>query len=404
MVSFVIENFNYFDLSKETCPKKVSSHHVAKSAGTADDMMDDDDEDTYADGPKDVVDHIVSKTSKMEQDVTNKIEDSVREVREKFPPLPWTKNKGASLLQADACVLTRRSLKATKARTKKCETVMDVFRDAIKEVVMDIITCMSITLGEVKEYQFAPPPGIASAPSATVQLIQPQSTAFLRGVAPAPAVPQVSHGLPGSSDVEIMVSFSPGEAVGGGQSINVDVGILSISGASVDHLQGFGDLLQKAIASGALAKEIEQALQIITGVAAKLGGFKLARKKVAPFNMAKCEGHVKSIITQFSKTYTKERVPMALYNECTNFVTKLSFSHDRVLDPRDTRACKETTASFAKHWKFGEKAEDYDFEFMCKRACEAKFGENASMCKAPGAGPAPGPASAPSPAVAKESL
>ena len=27
---------------------------------------------------------------------------------------------------------------------------------------------------------------------------------------------------------------------------------------------------------------------------------------------------------------------MALYNECTNFLTKMSFSHDYVLDPQDT--------------------------------------------------------------------
>jgi hypothetical protein len=407
MVSFEIHNIDYNDLSEQTCPKKTVSHGAGSSGVDYDDDTDDDGED---EGPKDVIDHVMSGTKKLDKDMTKGIKNGVDGVREKIPPLPWMEKGGALLQQANACVLTRRTLKATRARSKHCETVMEVFRRAIKEVVTDIITCMSITPAEekkIEEYELALPPGIAAAPAAATSFklhkhkkrgLRHRSTAFLDSSAPAPApmapVPQALVG----SNVEIMVSFMPGESIGMGKSIIVDVGVMSLAaGGSVDHLKGFEDLLNKAIASGALAKEIEQALQLITGIAPKIDGFVLKHEKFAPFNMTKCEGHVKSIVKQFAKTYTKERVPMALYNECTNFMTKISFSNDRILDQRDTQACKETTASFAKHWKFGEKAADYDFMFMCRRACQAKFGELAQMCQVPG-GPGPAPAPVPAPA------
>merc|ERR1719478_1074615 len=87
----------------------------------------------------------------------------------------------------------------------------------------------------------------------------------------------------------------------------------------------------------------------------KLGKIKMKAKPVEAWNVKKCEGHVKSIVENFALYYTRERVPEALFNECTNFMTRMSFSHDYVLDRMDTFFCRKTTAQFAKHWNFGEK-------------------------------------------------
>merc|ERR1719253_696785 len=83
-----------------------------------------------------------------------------------------------------------------------------------------------------------------------------------------------------------------------------------------------------------------------------VGGFKLKQKVIEQWDVRKCEKHIKDLVDVFAVHYTREQVPMALYNECTNFMTKLSFSHDYILDPLDTKRCRQATVKFATHWNF----------------------------------------------------
>jgi len=139
-------------------------------------------------------------------------------------------------------------------------------------------------------------------------------------------------------------------------------------------------IIERALKLGFLKKELKAGLAIVSGIWPKLGKVKVETVAVESWDVPTCEGHVKNIVQQFSHHYTREQVPMAMFNECTNFMTRISFSNDHVLDPVDTLVCRKTTATFAKHWNYGEKAKDEDFQLMCVTACEAKFGKKAPRC------------------------
>jgi hypothetical protein len=179
----------------------------------------------------------------------------------------------------------------------------------------------------------------------------------------------------------IFVTFQPGRDIGAGRkSIKVIVTFTDTPRNGIDDLAEAQATIQQSVADGTFKKELAKATYAVTGFKPKISKPLLDQVKIEQWDVQKCESHVKAIVGAFSKHYTREQVPMALYNECTNFMTRISFSHDHVLDRMDTLACRKTTAKFAKHWQFGENAKNDDFEHMCLRACEGKFGKNAPQC------------------------
>jgi len=181
-------------------------------------------------------------------------------------------------------------------------------------------------------------------------------------------------------DVRVFVTFSPGREMDGGRSTIVEIAFLDTPLNGIDDMAMAMPLIEQSLKSGIFHKQVKKALHAVTGIKAKIGKIELGMKMIEAFEVNKCEEHIKGIVTQFGLHYTRNQVPMALYNECTNFMTRMSFSHDYVLDPLDTIRCRKTTAKFAKHWDGGQKAEDTDFADMCVQACEAKYGRNAPRC------------------------
>lgn len=390
-VTFEIKNYNYYDLSKQTCPETVKTINRSPTAskGSAEESAESDKQKVKPPDATKVIDEIHEHA----KDIGEHFEAGAEK------PLPWMEKKGgASMLQTNACNIQRNIGASLKTKSDKCETVMDVLRAAIKEVTKEVILC---TL-----HSHSRPPAPAPVPSLQASvpggLHALPAAAFLQK-APAPAPAASLSPASAEPEVAIFVTFAPGKEMGPGRSMIVHITLTDTPGNGIDDVAMAKELIENAVRSSVFATEIKTALAIVTGIMPKLSKVALQAKAVEQWDVKKCEGHVKGIVHQFSHTYTREQVPMALYNECTNFITKMSFSHDYVLDRMDTMACRETTARFAKHWDFGE-AKDEDFGPMCTRACEAKFGKGAPQCivpseaPAPAAAPGPAPGPAPSPA------
>jgi len=431
-ITFEIMNFNYFDLTKVTCPKKVKfpkskAKAINKKAGKGSKK-----------GPafKDPLAHLdkalptIKAGDVPEPNVTKAIHhvhghsDAIAKEVQKVDDFgkgvsgkpPWMEKKGkkekakakdgddddeggASMLQVAACAPMP---DLAEAKSEECTTVMDVLRDAIKETVRGIIDCLyaqSLAAGPAG----APGPSPAGAATLPVSALPaapagvsglvplpPQAAAaagvFLqnRALAPAPALaagpapaPIAKATMP---EVKIFVTFSPGREMEGGRSTIAEIAFLDTPKNGLNDVAMVMPLVGSALESGLLKKQVKKALKKVTGIKPKLHKVELKTKVIEQWDVVKCEEHIKGIVQQFTLHYTRNQVPMALYNECTNFMTKMSFSHDYVLDPQDTVRCRRATAKFASHWGFGENAKNSDFEDMCIKACEAKYGRNAPTC------------------------
>lgn len=483
-ISFEIKNFNYYDLTKVTCPKKVKVHKAkgkkgpkAKKVGKKgplDPFGGLDDLTIRADdmqGPNvgKAVDEIHDHSENINKQVEEGLEDSAEAINdaevkppevaikpaEVKPPWPTKGEKkeppkfatqaekdayygkgakkekppkfnsqaekdafykkeppkfntqadknayyGKSFLQVEtgACAAMP---DLTETKSTECTTVQDVLTTAIKETVNNVIQCLylqsqQIVIGapgaapapaaDSGELVYSLP-GLPAAPAGVSGLIPlPVQVAFLQNriAAPAPAAAPGAAG-PGEAgpvlpEVKMFVTFSPGQELEGGRSTMVEIAFLDTPSNALNDVAMAIPMVEKALEAGLLKKQIKKAIHAVTGFKPKLHGMGMEMKPIVQWEVGKCESHIKKLVGQFTLHYTRNQVPMALYNECTNFLTKMSFSHDYVLDPQDTVRCRKATAKFAKHWDYGANAEDSDFADMCHQACEAKYGRNAPKC------------------------
>lgn len=419
-MSFEIKNYNYYDLTKETCPetqeqeeREVSSSKKTSKgqktsgmpnwnkamkdfsagvdsvgediSGDAQKMkvggkpqpppwMEKKDERHVQSGEKEVIrsHHPDSKVAGVDN-MANEMEDHAENLRvgEKPPPPPWMdkeNHKPLNLLEAGACVIEHKDLAAIHSKSDACTTVMEVFRSTIKEVVRDVVKCTSKTTG--LGGAAAPIPATSSSPAAFLQSTRQGTVAASSSQKPPSSL----------SEAATFVTFSPGAKVGQGKSIIVEVTFTDTPANGVDGVALTKQIIAAALKNGLLRKEMKTALEIVTGINPRLGKVTLQAKPVEAWDVKKCEGHVKHIVDRFSQHYTRAQVPMAIYNECTTFMTRMSFSNDYVLDHTDTLFCKRTTAKFANKWNFKDAVNPVDFEEMCVHACESKFGKNAPQC------------------------
>eukprot|EP00747_Dinoflagellata_sp_TGD_P182809 gnl/TRDRNA2_/TRDRNA2_37229_c1_seq1.p1 gnl/TRDRNA2_/TRDRNA2_37229_c1~~gnl/TRDRNA2_/TRDRNA2_37229_c1_seq1.p1 ORF type:complete len:216 (-),score=39.78 gnl/TRDRNA2_/TRDRNA2_37229_c1_seq1:103-729(-) len=198
-------------------------------------------------------------------------------------------------------------------------------------------------------------------------------------------------------------------------------------------------ILKTAAENGVMREFILRALYMATRVAPKmddppddkydLGELKEVRKyhpfamgydEIKQWSLGQCENHMAKITRWFGNAYTRRQVPIALYNECTNFMVEMSFSHDLIVTREDRMKCRQATVAYSKRWKFAvppvEKRVDktttkyarkWDFSLdpmifrdWCHDTCELRYGKNAPKCNVRSgdklldqwAGPAPGPA------------
>jgi len=244
----------------------------------------------------------------------------------------------------------------------------------------------------------APPWGNGSPPVAQMSSQRP-AAAFPHSLraSPGPAPAGAPGGAPAPGPAmdttarpKVHVGFSPGKKIKKKHLINsppthaatkVKITLYERPGNGFNDMAGITEKLRVAVASGALEAQLSVAIHQVTGVKPKLSAIKVEVAMVKQWDIQKCGGHMSMLVKSFTIHYTKRQVPMALYNECTNFMTKMSFSHDYILDPRDAARCRKATKTFAQRWKLGDNKDPAAFEPMCQRFCEAKFGDDAPQCQ-----------------------
>jgi len=270
----------------------------------------------------------------------------------------------------------------------ECTSIQDVLRDAIKETVRGMISCLfeqSISGSPAPgPAPMALPAPVAVAPESLLPAAGPAASFLMskptKAAQPAPApAPSPGPSAPQEPDVNIFVTFTQGRKVGAGMSTIVNIVFLDTPANGIDDVAVAKPFLEWASA-GLLNHQMDHALQEVTNIKPKIHKVKMTTEMIEQWNVEKCEKHIKGLVDTFSLHYTRAQVPMALYNECTTFMTKMSFSHDYVLDHMDTVRCKRATRKFEKKWNYGKNTEPKDFEGMCLAACEAKYGKNAPTC------------------------
>lgn len=410
-ITFELENYNYYDLTKVTCPKKKKLGD-AEEEGAVGNITKGKKFKSKVKGkkPGKADDASVNEALKEINGHADNIADQVADIGQPDGQAPKDaagKPIKSALMQTGACAPMP---DLVETHSKECTTVMDVLRSAITETIRHVIDCMHSQniMKPLEEAIAGPSPGPAGAlptgmlpggPAPAGGLVPlPPQPAFLQRVpspapaaapAPGPAMSVVEVGEP-SEEVKIFVTFSPGKeiplallqqpAAAVGATTIVDIAFLDNPANGVDDVAIAIPYVNAAIDNGFLKKQLRRALKKVTGIKPKIKSLAIETKTIPQYDIEKCEVHIKGIVKQFALHYTREQVPRALFNECTNFMTRMSFSTDHVLDPMDTMRCRKATAKFTKHWEYGENGENSDFEDMCLKACEAKYGRNAPTC------------------------
>lgn len=398
---FEIYNYDYHDLTEPVMCEE-GTRTPATLSGKAKDMLEGADKEVMEQVSKnrDGVEKAVQSASGMD-DIVNQIADHVAGATGAVVDAAADAHAatgdaintvadsasaavgGASLLQQHAAV----------SKLVECGTVMDHLREritaALKKVVLEV-------LGTGAAPSAAPSSSPAPA-AAFLGMRQPNGASLQADLIPpaAPATPAALVNTTAEDDlpVKIFVTFYPGsEKAVGDKTLTSTIVSVSLSGeqAALNELNLGGlethELVKLRVGSG---------LYKGTGHYPAMGNITVQGQKVVKWSVAKCEGHMQKIVGQFSLAYTRRMVPMAMYNECTNFLTRMSFSHDHVLDPLDSKRCRKATMHLAEHWQFGSggKAKEIDvsanatakevtsFADVCYHACELKYGEGAPQCE-----------------------
>lgn len=145
--------------------------------------------------------------------------------------------------------------------------------------------------------------------------------------------------------------------------------------------QIYADDAKKALKSiqDGLAEKVEKRMENRLGMRVEIRGMEVETKQVEQWAHDKCQPQFTKIVKEFRNAYTGVQVPKALFNACTDFMTKLSFSHDNVLNPADTRRCQQATLKFEKSWKYSKDLPK-NLEDLCVDICEYKYGNHAPQC------------------------
>jgi len=465
-IKFLIKNFNYYDLTKESCPESLNKQQkspkeadnkgakkkvVKKKVAKKDGKGDDGDFDVNVEFPKiqlpkvpgpeaakvpdigaggmpwpvgtppaprpvpgagkDVAPHgdapAVNEVHKNADKIAQHVQDGFKSMGngQKQPGLPWMKKKGgaSSLLQMGdvAECSVRQDLGHTSS--KKCTTIEKVLRTTIQETVAGIIRCLYrkslIVAPSPLSPAPAPAPVVSPQPPASMlpgggqPAPSPAAAVFLHlkaspapGAAPAP-MPALAPAMAPAAAVAqepmplIFVTFTAGPRMGqSARGLGVTITFVDAPNNGIDDVAAAKPFLEYCLKNGLFEDQIEDGLMEVTNIEPSIRSVGMETKKIDQWNINKCEKHMRSIVKGFTRYYTRRQVPVALYNECTNFMTRMSFSHDHVLDAMDTKRCRRATRKFSKHWNYGDNAEEKDFEEMCFHACEAKYGRNAPTC------------------------
>lgn len=278
--------------------------------------------------------------------------------------------------------------------------VGDVVRQTIHDTVEDLLED-----GLNLELPAGPSPAPVAADSDSASFLEgasqaPQSSDFLAQTQKKKNVME--------SQVDIYVQFHPGtmrplklerrlqykkdkdkapEELAGRSTI-VEVILTEKMGTTVDELPMLMAIVKHLERTGSLESHLEFALEKVTGLSPDIRGLTSSAEKIKQWSIDSCASHMKKVLHQFIIAYTRRMVPMAIFNECTNYMVELSFSHDAPATKLDRKQCRDATVKFAKAWNFGKgdqtgnvtSAAPLDFRTFCSDVCMAKHGTEAPQC------------------------
>jgi len=221
-------------------------------------------------------------------------------------------------------------------------------------------------------------------------------------------VPTFEEMVHGAADVlpqwkaDVFVQFYPGEerpvVEDGevGRSTIVKVWLSGAPNTGVFELAPWIEaVLKRHEQDGLLEMLLEKRLFDATEIAPKISGITDIRlDSKQQWSLDTCEFHMHKIMREFSMAYTRRMVPTAIYNECTNFVSEVSFSHDRIFDSHDRIKCRHATVKLSKEWNFGNGPPTTTASPLQDDAPAPAPGPNPAPAASPAAspgGPAPGP-------------
>jgi hypothetical protein len=198
-----------------------------------------------------------------------------------------------------------------------------------------------------------------------------------------------------------------------GHTTKVQVVITGRPSTGVDELPLVKDLITKALEKGLLEAVLDDMIFEVADLRPEIVNLDFAATQISQWSVPDCSAHMKKMVHAFSMSYTRRMVPTAIYNECTNFMPKVSFSHDSIPSNLDKRKCREATVIFARTWNFGKveletkvgpppapalrpvaspaaspaaslagdsTAAGEEFQDFCLDVCSAKYGDGAPQC------------------------
>lgn len=458
-VEFEIENYNYYDLNKALVahPRK----DVVERQGTEATSISESKEPSPLSQPnrrgekpgfwsKAAVGEGVEKTARDAMELPSKMNGD----RRGFYPqaadngsntsfmvsgtqVPKNRLKGSNLngfLQTQVHTGTGRCLTEQGMFEEPC--VVDVLRDAVRSAFLDLVGTVLDTPEERDEllnWFSKRQKGIVEVGETTVQKallsraqhISPAPAPGPAGPGGAPAVMELALQDKLKSDLawdahtgvapqqfqaDVFVQFFPGRErpVAGhseiGRSTVVKAWLRGAPNTGVFEMSPWIQaVLKRHENDGLLEMLLEKRLFDVTEVAPLISGIRDIRlDSKSQWSLDSCESHMKKIMREFSIAYTRRMVPTAIYNECTNFLAEVSFSHDRVFDSHDRIKCRHATVKLAKEWNFGQgqlplapapgpapvaapapgvsNKALIDFKGFCADICEIKYGNDAPMC------------------------
>lgn len=168
-----------------------------------------------------------------------------------------------------------------------------------------------------------------------------------------------------------------------GSTTRVEVSLTPKGTTTAEEMEHTKAVVQHSIDSGDLISRISHAVERVSGVNSTIDNLKAEDEKVERWDIAGCETHMADVAKKFSVAYTRRMVPMAIFNECTNFLPALSFSADFKPSMMDVTRCRQATVNFVKHWNYGghgsTKAPS-NFNAFCMDVCTFRYGEGSPKC------------------------
>mmetsp|Transcript_114314 Transcript_114314/g.303861 ORF Transcript_114314/g.303861 Transcript_114314/m.303861 type:complete len:280 (-) Transcript_114314:333-1172(-) len=207
---------------------------------------------------------------------------------------------------------------------------------------------------------------------------------------------------PTADQVNVFVTFRPGhrhqpvkdaflQTGPAARTTLVDVVITDKPLTGANLLPHVRSIIMQSQAEGLLTRRMKAALFQATGISPMVKGLSAppAAAEVRQWQEDGCEKHMEKLVKRMEVAYTRRMVPLALYNECTNLIPFMSFSHDHVSTRLDRKKCRAAAIKFAKRWDYGKADwaygagdghEPMDLSAFCRDVCETRFGEGAPQC------------------------